>query len=86
MSFSETEINPQALHFIPLGGVGEIGMNASLYGTEGKWLLVDLGITFTQSITIYFRHHVYRCSYVFQGHLTLIQDQDHLTLIQDHLL
>ena len=49
MSFSETEINPQDLHFIPLGGVGEIGMNASLYGVNGKWLLVDLGITFTQS-------------------------------------
>ncbi len=49
MSFSETHIDPHALHFIPLGGVGEIGMNASLYGTGGKWLLVDLGITFTQS-------------------------------------
>ncbi len=35
-----------ALYFLPLGGAGEIGMNLSLYGTSGKWLMVDLGVTF----------------------------------------
>jgi ribonuclease J len=35
-----------AVYFLPLGGAGEIGMNLSLYGTEGKWLMVDLGVTF----------------------------------------
>lgn len=35
-----------ALYFLPLGGAGEIGMNLSLYGTAGKWLMVDLGVTF----------------------------------------
>lgn len=34
------------LLFIPLGGAGEIGMNFYLYGCSGKWLAVDLGITF----------------------------------------
>ncbi|HVY13523.1 MAG TPA: ribonuclease J [Alphaproteobacteria bacterium] len=34
------------VYFLPLGGAGEIGMNLSLYGTEGKWLMVDLGVTF----------------------------------------
>ena len=34
------------LLFVPLGGVGEIGMNVYAYGLEGKWLLVDLGIGF----------------------------------------
>ncbi len=38
------------LVFVPLGGVGEIGMNLSLYGfgpaKDRKWLMVDLGITF----------------------------------------
>ena len=34
------------LIFLPLGGSGEIGMNLSLYGHAGKWLMVDLGITF----------------------------------------
>lgn len=38
------------LVFIPLGGVGEIGMNASLYGfgprEKRKWLLVDCGVSF----------------------------------------
>jgi ribonuclease J len=34
------------LLFLALGGSGEIGMNVNLYGTEGKWLMVDLGLTF----------------------------------------
>ena len=32
--------------FVPLGGSGEIGMNANLYHYEGSWLMVDLGISF----------------------------------------
>ncbi|MEQ8248577.1 MAG: ribonuclease J [Alphaproteobacteria bacterium] len=34
------------LLFLPLGGSGEIGMNLNLYRCGGKWLMVDLGITF----------------------------------------
>lgn len=34
------------LFFLPLGGTGEIGMNLNLYGHDGKWLIVDLGVTF----------------------------------------
>lgn len=34
------------LYFLPLGGAGEIGMNLSLYGHRGQWLMVDLGISF----------------------------------------
>ncbi|AGH47778.1 beta-lactamase domain-containing protein [Sphingomonas sp. MM-1] len=34
------------LLFLALGGSGEIGMNVNLYGTQGKWLMVDLGLTF----------------------------------------
>ncbi|MEI6984581.1 MAG: ribonuclease J [Rhodospirillaceae bacterium] len=36
-----------ALYFLPLGGSGEIGMNLNLYGHAGKWLMVDLGIGFS---------------------------------------
>ena len=36
----------EELLFLPLGGAGEIGMNLNLYGYGGKWLMVDLGITF----------------------------------------
>ena len=32
--------------FVPLGGCGEIGMNANLFHYQGRWLLVDLGISF----------------------------------------
>ena len=34
------------LLFVALGGSGEIGMNVNLYGCDGKWLMVDCGITF----------------------------------------
>jgi ribonuclease J len=41
-------LNPRndELLFLPLGGSGEIGMNLNLYGHAGKWLMVDLGISF----------------------------------------
>ncbi|WP_264585335.1 ribonuclease J [Sphingobium sp. B7D2B] len=35
------------LLFLALGGSGEIGMNLNLYGCRGKWLMVDLGVTFS---------------------------------------
>src|SRR5215469_1347053 len=42
--------SPDELVFAPLGGVGEIGMNLSLYGLgperSRKWLAVDLGVAF----------------------------------------
>ncbi|MFD1330579.1 ribonuclease J [Methylopila musalis] len=45
----------QDLVFVPLGGVGEIGMNAGLYGLgEGRkrrWLMVDCGVTFGDPVT-----------------------------------
>ena len=38
------------LVFVPLGGLGEIGMNAALYGfgppRRRKWIMVDLGLSF----------------------------------------
>jgi ribonuclease J len=34
------------LLFAPLGGAGEIGLNLNLYGLEGRWLMVDLGLSF----------------------------------------
>ncbi len=37
------------LLFCALGGSGEIGMNVNLYGCKGKWLMVDLGMTFGMS-------------------------------------
>ncbi|MDX2210879.1 MAG: ribonuclease J [Sphingopyxis sp.] len=34
------------LLFLALGGSGEIGMNANLYGCDGKFILLDLGVSF----------------------------------------
>jgi len=39
------------LLFVALGGAGEIGMNLNLYGYAGKWLMVDLGVTFGDDST-----------------------------------
>ena len=39
------------LLFLALGGSGEIGMNVNLYGCDGKWLMLDLGLTFADSDT-----------------------------------
>lgn len=33
--------------FLPLGGSGEIGMNLNLYGHNGQWIIVDLGVSFS---------------------------------------
>ena len=38
--------NKKDLLFAPLGGSGEIGMNANLYHYDGVWMMVDLGINF----------------------------------------
>ncbi|MGH1341706.1 MAG: ribonuclease J [Nannocystales bacterium] len=42
------EPGPRELFFVPLGGSGEIGMNLNLYGHDGRWLMIDCGITFEQ--------------------------------------
>jgi len=39
------------LLFLALGGAGEIGMNLNLYGHAGRWLMVDLGVTFGDDST-----------------------------------
>ncbi|WP_253299909.1 ribonuclease J [Wolbachia endosymbiont of Chironomus riparius] len=39
-------INKNEFLFLPLGGVGRIGMNVSLYHYQGKWIMIDLGIGF----------------------------------------
>jgi len=38
--------DPNALIFVALGGANEIGMNLSVYGSAGDWLIVDCGVTF----------------------------------------
>ncbi|MEM7259473.1 MAG: MBL fold metallo-hydrolase, partial [Pseudomonadota bacterium] len=37
------------LWFLPLGGCGEIGMNFNVYGHDGKWLIIDCGLTFNDA-------------------------------------
>jgi ribonuclease J len=37
---------PDAIYFVPLGGCGVFGANMSLYGYQGKWIMVDCGMGF----------------------------------------
>lgn len=39
-------MNNDELLFVPLGGTGEIGLNAYLYGQNDRWMMVDFGIGF----------------------------------------
>ena len=50
-NFDIDRLGAKDLVFLPLGGAGEIGMNLNLYGHDGKWLMVDLGITFGDEST-----------------------------------
>ena len=46
-SYTKTgQPGPHEIIFLALGGVGEIGMNLYLYGHDGAWLMVDLGVSF----------------------------------------
>ena len=51
MNVPSPDLRPDELIFLPLGGAGEIGMNLNLYGYGGKWIMVDLGITFADETT-----------------------------------
>ena len=44
----ELQTNPQALRFIPLGGIGEIGKNMFAYEYGGDILVVDCGLLFPE--------------------------------------
>ncbi len=50
MQQNAVNATPADLVFVPLGGVGEIGMNMGLYGLRdgdaSEWLMVDCGIAF----------------------------------------
>ena len=44
-------ISHDELVFVPLGGSGEIGMNVNLYHYQSDWLMIDLGISFSDETT-----------------------------------
>ena len=46
----------EELWFLPLGGTGEIGMNLNLYGHDGKWLMVDCGVSFDEPLIPPYRY------------------------------
>ncbi|NVJ58746.1 MAG: ribonuclease J [Gammaproteobacteria bacterium] len=52
-TLSVSEATTPTIHdlwLLPLGGCGEIGMNLNLYGHNGRWLMVDCGVTFNKTL------------------------------------
>jgi ribonuclease J len=51
----ELKIRKNGIYFLPLGGTGEFGLNLNLYCCDGKWIIVDLGVSFdgTSSINVF---------------------------------
>lgn len=49
-NISSVTPSDDSIYFLPLGGVGQIGMNACLYGHAKKWILVDLGASFANPL------------------------------------
>ena len=45
-NLSKLNYSAKGLFFVSLGGIGEIGANCYLYGCDGKWLMIDLGLSF----------------------------------------
>ena len=43
---SNLKLYQNGLFFLSLGGIGEIGANCYLYCCDGKWIMVDLGLSF----------------------------------------
>lgn len=42
----QIDVEPNHVHMLPFGGIGEIGMNALAYHYAGRWLLIDCGNSF----------------------------------------
>lgn len=42
----------EAIKVLPIGGLGEIGMNMTLYGCGEDWFAVDAGVQFCDTGTI----------------------------------
>lgn len=51
-TLSKHKLDENELYLLPLGGAGEIGMNLNLYRSQGKWLMVDLGISFDRALGV----------------------------------
>ena len=42
------KLAPETLRVIPLGGIGEIGRNMTVFEIDGKILIVDVGVLFPE--------------------------------------
>ena len=59
------------LHFIPLGGTGEIGMNCYLYHYNDSWLMIDLGVMFSNNDSSAYELIMPNLNFIFENKLNL---------------
>ena len=43
---NDLKLYDKGVYFMSLGGIGEIGANCYLYCCDGKWIMIDLGLSF----------------------------------------
>jgi ribonuclease J len=48
---SANTLHPDAVRLLPLGGLGEIGLNMMALECRGKILLIDCGLMFPEALT-----------------------------------
>lgn len=46
LDYKTLRMKPEAIYVVPLGGCGMFGANMTLYGHQGKWIMVDCGMGF----------------------------------------
>ena len=63
--------NKKDLHFIPLGGTGEIGMNCYLYHYNDSWLMIDLGVMFSNNDSSAYELIMPNLNFIFENKLNL---------------
>ena len=44
------DLPEKGVYFMSLGGIGEIGANCYLYCCNGKWIMIDLGLSFADEM------------------------------------
>ena len=42
----DIKLDRESFYFVPIGGTAEFGMNLNLYYFRGKWIIVDIGVSF----------------------------------------